>query len=125
MGPAIRLMVKIPPRITRRVTDGLGYCCCAWRAIHVPTKRSNTRKCCQATSTPSGLEKRLVKPDNVENALGDSAGPWVTAQQNKIPYIKASNAWIRRENTHCFVKLAPGAKTNNPHIGIGSKLIIR
>ena len=85
MGPAIRLIVKIPPRITLRVTDGLGFCRCAWRAIHVPTKRSNTRKCCQATNTPNGLENRLVKPDSVENASGASAGPWVIAQQNNKP----------------------------------------
>lgn len=85
MGPAIRLIAKITPRIPLRVIEGLGFCCCAWRAIHVPTKRSKTRKCCQATSTPNGLEKRLVKPDNVENASRFSGGPWVIAKQNNMP----------------------------------------
>lgn len=85
MGPAIRLIVKIPPRMSLLLIDGFEFCCCAWRAIHVPTKRSKTRKCCQATSTPNGLEKRLVKPVSVENASGDGAGSWVIAQQNNMP----------------------------------------
>ena len=85
MGPAIRLIIKIPPRMPLLMIDGFGFCCCAWRAIHVPTNRSKTRKCCQATSTPNELEKRLVKPDNVENASGAGAGPLVIAQQNNKP----------------------------------------
>ena len=91
MGPAIRLMVKIPPRTTLRVIEGLGFCRCAWRAIHVPTRDQTQGNVAKPQAHPEDLQKGSLSPME-ENASGSSAGPSAIAQQNNRPYIKASNA---------------------------------